>query len=52
MKKSTFLNMGFHYIRFFKLKCMDVDLMDEIANTQREYVKARLKAEKTRTLRL
>ena len=27
---------------------MDIDLMDEIANTQREYVKARLKAEKTR----
>jgi len=27
---------------------MNVDLMDEIANTQREYVKARLKAEKTR----
>lgn len=27
---------------------MDMDLMDEIANTQREYVKVRLKAEKTR----
>jgi len=27
---------------------MNLDLMDEIANTQREYVKARLKAEKTR----
>ncbi len=27
---------------------MDMELMDEIANTQREYVKARLKAEKTR----
>ena len=27
---------------------MDIDLMDEIANTQREYVKARIKAEKTR----
>ena len=27
---------------------MNIDLMDEIANTQREYVKAHLKAEKTR----
>ena len=27
---------------------MNIDLMDEIANTQREYVNARLKAEKTR----
>ena len=27
---------------------MNIDLMDEIANTQREYVKARLKAEKSR----
>lgn len=27
---------------------MNIDLMDEIANTQREYVKIRLKAEKTR----
>jgi len=27
---------------------MDIDLMDKIANTQREYVKARTKAEKTR----
>ena len=27
---------------------MDIVLMDEIANAQREYVKARLKAEKTR----
>lgn len=27
---------------------MNIDLMDEIANTQREYVKARLKAEKAR----
>lgn len=27
---------------------MDIDLMDKIANAQREYVKARLKAEKTR----
>jgi hypothetical protein len=27
---------------------MNIDLMDAIANTQREYVKARLKAEKTR----
>ena len=29
---------------------MNIDLMDEIANTQREYIKARLKAEKTRDL--
>jgi len=27
---------------------MDIVMMDEIANAQREYVKARLKAEKTR----
>ena len=27
---------------------VDIDLMDKIANTQREYVKARLKTEKTR----
>ena len=27
---------------------MNIDLMDEIANIQREYVKARLEAEKTR----
>ena len=27
---------------------MNIDLMEEIANTQREYVKVRLKAEKTR----
>ena len=27
---------------------MNLDLMDEIVNTQREYVKARLEAEKTR----
>ena len=27
---------------------MNIDLMDEIANTPKEYVKARLKAEKTR----
>ncbi|MDE1867905.1 MAG: hypothetical protein KGI08_09390 [Thaumarchaeota archaeon] len=32
----------------FQIEYMDIDLMDEIANTQREYVKARLKAEKTR----
>ena len=32
----------------FQTGYMDIDLMDEIANTQREYVKARLKAEKTR----
>ena len=32
----------------FQTGYMDMDLMDEIANTQREYVKARLKAEKTR----
>jgi uncharacterized membrane protein (DUF106 family) len=31
-----------------KTKTMDIDLMDEITNTQREYVKARLEAEKTR----
>ena len=31
-----------------KTKSMDIDLMDEIANVQREYVKARTKAEKTR----
>lgn len=36
----------------FQTRYMDIDLMDEIANTQREYVKARLKAEKTGTLRL
>lgn len=32
----------------FQTRYMNLDLMDEIANTQREYVKARLKAEKTR----
>ena len=32
----------------FQTGYMNLDLMDEIANTQREYVKARLKAEKTR----
>ena len=32
----------------FQTRYMDIDLMDEIANTQREYVKARLEAEKTR----
>lgn len=32
----------------FQFQCMNIDLMDEIANTQREYIKARLKAEKTR----
>ena len=32
----------------FQTRYMNIDLMDEIANTQREYVKARLKAEKTR----
>ena len=32
----------------FQTEYMDLDLMDEIANAQREYVKARLKAEKTR----
>ena len=32
----------------FQTGYMDIDLMDEIANAQREYVKARLKAEKTR----
>lgn len=32
----------------FQTGCMNLDLMDEIANTQLEYVKARLKAEKTR----
>ena len=32
----------------FQTGYMDTDLMDEIANTQRDYVKARLKAEKTR----
>lgn len=32
----------------FQTRYMDIDLMDEIADTQREYVKARLKAEKTR----
>ena len=32
----------------FQTGYMDIDLMDEIANTQREYVKVRLKAEKTR----
>ena len=31
-----------------KTRYMDIDLMDEIANAQREYIKARLKAEKTR----
>ena len=31
----------------FQTGYMDIDLMDEIANMQREYVKARLKAEKT-----
>lgn len=32
----------------FQTGYMDIDLMDEIANTQQEYIKARLKAEKTR----
>ena len=32
----------------FQTRYMNLDLMDEIANTQREYVKARLRAEKTR----
>lgn len=32
----------------FQTEYMNLDLMDEIADTQREYVKARLKAEKTR----
>lgn len=32
----------------FQTGYMNLDLMDEIADTQREYVKARLKAEKTR----
>ena len=32
----------------FQTRYMDIDLMNELANTQREYVKARLKAEKTR----
>ena len=32
----------------FQTEYMNLDLMDEIANTQREYVKARLRAEKTR----
>ena len=32
----------------FQTGYMNLDLMDEIANAQKEYVKARLKAEKTR----
>ena len=32
----------------FQTGYMDIDLMDEVADTQREYVKARLEAEKTR----
>ena len=36
----------------FQTGYMNLDLMDEIANTQREYVKARLMAEKTRDPRL
>ena len=32
----------------FQTGYMNLDLMDDIANAQREYVKARLEAEKTR----
>lgn len=32
----------------FQTEYMNLDLMDEIANTQREYVKVQLKAKKTR----
>lgn len=39
--------MGFDYDEFSNWY-MDVALMDEIADTQREYIKARLEAEKTR----
>ena len=43
--------MGFDYMKNFQTGYMNLDLMDEIANTQREYVKARLKAEKTKDLK-
>lgn len=35
-------------ILYFQSSYVNIDLMEEIANTQREYVRARLKAEKSR----